>query len=214
MSTAIVLCAGASTRFSSKGQNKTLFLLRGKPVFLYSIEKFIELGMKIVIVVRNNEEAIFKGFLRNENISFVHGGQRRQDSVLNALKVLEEEERVLIHDGARPLVSVELIQRVLANISLHRCVVPAIPSEDTLRIEKCGKLYFIDRKKIFRIQTPQGCMAGELKELYEKFRSQNFYDDASAFERAGLDVLAVPGEKSNLKITTFEDVKFADFFLS
>ncbi len=215
MSTAIILCAGSSTRFSQNGTNKTLFMLKGKPIFLYSIEKFLEAGVeKIVLVVKKEEKASFEKFLKDENVSFAYGGKRRQDSVLNALKEIKDDEKILIHDGARPLISVKLIQKVFANISEHVCVVPVIPSEDALRVKKYGKLYSIDRKKVFRIQTPQGCLAGELRNLYEELENFVLYDDAAAFEMRKFEVFPVIGEKVNLKITTLEDIKLAESFLS
>ncbi|WP_036221692.1 IspD/TarI family cytidylyltransferase [Mesoaciditoga lauensis] len=215
MTTAIILCAGSSTRFSQGKSNKTLQMLNEKPIFMYSVEKFFVCGVeKIILVVKKEEKPLFEKFLPNEgDFSFAVGGNRRQDSVMNALKLVEDEEKVLIHDGARPLISVDLINRVKNKVAPHACVIPVIPSEDTLRIEKYGKLYTIDRNSVFRIQTPQGCLAGELKELYEKYRSEYFYDDAAAFEKAGLIIRSVEGSKENIKITTNEDLIFASFLL-
>ncbi len=215
MTTAIILCAGSSTRFSQGKDNKTLQILDGKPIFMHSVEKFLSCGVKkIILVVKIEEKPLFEKFLPKEGIfSFVVGGNRRQDSVMNALKVIEDNEKILIHDGARPLVSADLINKIKDKIAPHTCVVPVIPSEDALRIQKYGKLYSIDRSKVFRIQTPQGCVAGELKELYEKYYGEYFYDDAAAFEKSGMDVISVMGNKENVKITTKEDITLAAFFL-
>jgi 2-C-methyl-D-erythritol 4-phosphate cytidylyltransferase len=216
VTTAIILCAGASTRFSDGKSNKTLYTLNGKPIFIHSVENFFSYGVeKMVLVVREDEKSIFESFLPSkEKILFAFGGKRRQDSVLNALSLLEEGEKVLIHDGARPLVSTDLIDRVAKAIEPHKCIIPVIPSEDALRIKKNGKLRSIDRERVFRIQTPQGCIAGELRELYQKFKDEYFYDDAAAFEKKGMDIEFVKGNKRNIKITTKEDILSASFFLS
>ena len=216
MTSAILLCAGRSTRFSVGAQNKTLYLLKGKPLFMYSIGVFKECGIdKVIIVIRKEERENFEKFTSTlGNIEFVTGGRRRQDSVANALNHLYDDEKVLIHDGARPMITKKLVERVLNKIQPQMCVVPVIPIDDALRMEKSGKLFSIDRTKVFRMQTPQGCIAGELKEFYEKFKNMYFYDDAAAFEEAGLQVKDVEGDKRNIKITTVEDIMLASFLLS
>ena len=201
MTTAIILCAGSSTRFSAGKKNKTLQLINGKPIFMYSLEKFKAFGLEsVILVVKENERELFEKFIHDlKNIRFAIGGKRRQDSVLNALKLLKDDEKVLIHDGARPLVNHGVIKRVVEKISPNVCVVPVIPSEDALRIQKNGKLYYLDRRNVFRIQTPQGCFVGELRQLYEEFKDIDFYDDAAAFEKKGLKVMGVDGDKKTSK---------------
>ncbi len=212
MTSAILLCAGRSTRFSGGAQNKTLYLFRGKPLFMYSIETFKECGIdKIVIVIRKEEKNNFEKFTSTlNNVEFVIGGLRRQDSVENALKYLDDDEKVLIHDGARPMITKALVRTVSNKIQPHVCVVPAIPSDDALRMKKRGKLFSIDRTKVFRMQTPQGCIVGELKRLYEEFKEVDFYDDAAVFEKKKLKISLVNGDKKNLKITTLEDIEFIE----
>ncbi len=209
MTTAVLLCAGKSSRFSKRSVNKTLYELNGKPLFMYSLEAFENWGVdRVILVVRNQERKAFEIFTRSfDNVEFSFGGERRQDSVMNALSMIPNEEHVLIHDGARPMISKELIERVASSISEKRCVVPMIPSDDALRIEKDGKLVTVDRSKVFRMQTPQGCISGELKTLYRRFSDVHFYDDAAAFERAGLEIFPVEGDRKNVKITTQDDIK-------
>ncbi len=210
MTSAILLCAGSSTRFSNGTQNKTLYSFKGKPLFMYSVEVFEECGIdKVVIVTRKEERKKFEKFTSIfNNVEFVIGGSRRQDSVANALEHLSDDEKVLIHDGARPMITKALVKRVLNKIRSQRCVVPYIPSDDALRMKKCGKLVSIDRTKVFRMQTPQGCVAGELKRLYDEFKEIDFYDDAAAFEKKELKISLIKGDKKNIKITTFEDMAF------
>ncbi len=209
MTSAVLLCAGKSSRFSKGLMNKTLYKLNGKPLFMYSLEAFEDWGVdEVILVVRKQERNIFEKFTASfSNIKISFGGERRQDSVMNALNIISAEEHVLIHDGARPMLSSELIERVAGLISEKRCVVPVIPSDDTLRIEENGKLVTLDRSRIFRMQTPQGCIAGELKALYKRFYDVYFYDDAAAFEKAGLEVFPVEGDRKNIKITTQDEIK-------
>ena len=212
MTSAILLCAGRSTRFSAGAQNKTLSFFKGKPLFMYSIEVFKECGIdKVIIVIRKEEREDFEKFTSTlGNIEFVIGGRRRQDSVANALKHLYDDEKVLIHDGARPMITKKLVERVLNKSQPRMCVVPVVPIDDALRMEESGKLLSIDRTKVFRMQTPQGCIVGDLKEFYEKFKNTYFYDDAAAFEKAGLQVKDVEGDKRNIKVTTLDDMAFLE----
>jgi 2-C-methyl-D-erythritol 4-phosphate cytidylyltransferase len=204
---AVILCAGNSLRFSAGSENKTLYLLNGKPIFVYSLETLTKVGFDLVVlVVKPDEKKKFEKYIQDEEIRIINGGKRRQDSVMNALEVIPAESAVLIHDGARPFLTVDLIKRVLNDISSKRCVVPAIKSEDALRIEDGGKYRFVDRNKIFRMQTPQGCIAGELLDLYRRFFEIDLLDDAMAFEMANLDVHLVDGDKKNIKVTTKDDV--------
>ncbi len=210
MITAILLCAGKSTRFSGGLENKTLYRVNGKPLFLYSLEVFESWGVsKVVLVVRKHDLKVFKEFtVQFNNIEICFGGERRQDSVMHALSMIPNEDRVLIHDGARPQLSEELIERVTNAISKGRCVVPVIPSDDSLRIKREGKLFSLDRSKVYRMQTPQGCIAGELKDLYKRFSDFHLYDDAAAFERAGMEIFPIEGDRKNVKITTKDDLIF------
>ncbi len=206
MRSAVIVCAGNSTRFS-RGINKVLYPLNGKKVFSYSLDVFKRLNFDlIIIVVKREEEEFFKDEI-SENVRIVYGGTRRQDSVLNAVDLIPQNSPVLIHDGARPFLTERLVEEVLARIRPGRCIVPAIKSEDTIRIEDDGKYILFDRNKVFRIQTPQGCVAGELSQLYRRFSHLDLLDDAAAFEFANLNIEIVEGDKRNLKITTYEDVK-------
>ncbi|BBJ29007.1 IspD/TarI family cytidylyltransferase [Athalassotoga saccharophila] len=209
MKSAVIVCAGNSTRFS-RGMNKVLYPLGGKRVFSYSLDIFKKLNFDLIIlVVKREEEEFFKEEI-SENIKIAYGGSRRQDSVLNAIDLIPQNSPVLIHDGARPFLTERLVEEVFSKIRPGRCIVPAIKSEDTIRIENGGKYALFDRNRVFRIQTPQGCVAGELSQLYKRFSHLDLLDDAAAFELANLEVEIVEGEKRNLKITTYEDVKMLE----
>ncbi|MGC8545416.1 IspD/TarI family cytidylyltransferase [Athalassotoga sp.] len=213
MKSAIIVCAGNSSRFSGGRENKTLYLFEGKPIFLYSVNVFERLNFDlIVIVIKAEEKKSFDKYL-NPKMKIAYGGPRRQDSVLNALDLVPADSEVLVHDGARPFLTDKIVKDVLSEIRSKRCVVPAIKSEDTIRIENAGKYTLFDRNKVFRMQTPQGCIAGELAGLYKKFSHIDLLDDASAFELEGFEVKLVDGDKKNIKITTKEDLKILQALL-
>ncbi|MGC9218824.1 MAG: IspD/TarI family cytidylyltransferase [Athalassotoga sp.] len=213
MKSAIIVCAGNSSRFSGGRENKTLYLFEGKPIFLYSVNVFERLNFDlIVIVIKAEEKKSFDKYL-NPKMKIAYGGPRRQDSVLNALDLVPADSEVLVHDGARPFLTDKIVKDVLSEIRSKRCVVPAIKSEDTIRIENAGKYTLFDRNKVFRMQTPQGCIAGELAVLYKKFSHIDLLDDASAFELEGFEVKLVDGDKKNIKITTKEDLKILQALL-
>lgn len=213
MKSAIVVCAGNSQRFSEGKENKTLYLLENKPIFLYSVSVFEKLDFDLIVIVIKAEEKIFFDEYLHPQLKIAYGGLRRQDSVLNALDLVPSDSDVLIHDGARPLLTDKIVKNVLSEIKSKRCVVPAIKSEDTLRVENAGKYTLFDRNKVLRMQTPQGCIAGELAWLYNKFSHFDLSDDASAFEMEGLEIKLIEGDKRNIKVTTKEDIKILQALL-
>ena len=139
------------------------------------------------------------------------GGPERQDSVYHGLKALESRaDLVLIHDGARPFVTPELIERVAAEARLTKAVVAAVPVRDTIKEigDDRAVLRTLNRGSLWEIQTPQGFHYSLIVEAYEKAFRDGFYgtDDAALVERLGVRVKVVPGSRFNLKITTPEDL--------
>ncbi|MDO8519230.1 MAG: 2-C-methyl-D-erythritol 4-phosphate cytidylyltransferase, partial [Deltaproteobacteria bacterium] len=127
-----------------------------------------------------------------------------------------EDDIVLIHDAARPLVSPALIQRVIAAVKERGAVVPVISVSDTVKKTVEGRVVgTVDRKELALAQTPQGFRAGFLKKAYAKVPvSEEVTDEAKLLELAGLPVFTVEGEKNNIKITTPEDLLLAECFLT
>lgn len=143
----------------------------------------------------------------------VKGGKTRQESVrlgLEALKSLKPH-KVLIHDAARPLVSEEVISRVIGAIAPHVAAIPALPVEDTLKKCADGKiLQTINRKDLMRAQTPQGFIYKEILDAHRQVEEMEFTDDASIREYLGNEVVIVPGSQLNFKITEKEDFERAE----
>jgi 2-C-methyl-D-erythritol 4-phosphate cytidylyltransferase len=214
---AIIVAAGKGKRF---GSSKQFALLKGKSVLDWCLEKFeANKSVAEIILVLRDENLRGKYLGRYHKIAAVaRGGERRQDSVLSGLRRIDPEKAdiVLVHDGVRPLVEQDLINRVIAAAQEKGAAVPAIPIEETIKlIEKQEVRQTLDREKLFRIQTPQGFTYGILKHALDKAREDNFYgtDEASLVERTGKRVAIVAGEPKNIKITTREDLKIAEALL-
>ena len=211
----IILAAGRSERF---GEDKIFAELQGLPVFLHSVRAFLaaEVVEEIVVVARPGTE--FRVAMLLQDLDFpirvVTGGQRRRDSSLAGVEAACGEF-VLIHDAARPLVSPELIKRVLASAEAHGAAVPVLPMVDTLRYVENGflKPEVLPRAGLVAMQTPQGfrrdLLLPALKECDE-----DLPDDAAALLSRGIPVAVVPGDRRNLKLTYPEDLALAQLFLS
>ena len=210
----IILAAGRSERF---GEDKIFAELQGLPVLLHSVRAFLaaEVVEEIVVVARPGTE--FRVAMLLQDLDFpirvVTGGQRRRDSSLAGVEAACGEF-VLIHDAARPLVSPELIKRVLASAEAHGAAVPVLPMVDTLRYVENGflKPEVLPRAGLVAMQTPQGfrrdLLLPALKECDE-----DLPDDAAALLSRGIPVAVVPGDRRNLKLTYPEDLALAQLFL-
>lgn len=214
---AIIVAAGEGRRF---GSSKQFALLKGKPVLDWCLEKF-EANKKVaeIILVLKDESLKGKYLGRYHKMTAVaKGGEKRQDSVFSGLQQLDPDKAdiVLVHDGVRPLIDKQLINRVIAAAREKGAVVPAIPVEDTVKlVEKKAVRETLDRKKLFRIQTPQGFSYRILMKALDKARKEKFYgtDEASLVERAGKRVAIVAGDPRNIKITNREDLRIAEAWL-
>jgi 2-C-methyl-D-erythritol 4-phosphate cytidylyltransferase len=211
----IILAAGRSERF---GEDKIFAELQGLPVLLHSVRAFLaaEVVEEIVVVARPGTE--FRVAMLLQDLDFpirvVTGGQRRRDSSLAGVEAACGEF-VLIHDAARPLVSPELIKRVLASAETHGAAVPILPMVDTLRYVENGflKPEVLPRAGLVAMQTPQGFRRDLLLPALEEC-DEDLPDDAAALLSRGIPVAVVPGDRRNLKLTYPEDLALAQLFLS
>jgi 2-C-methyl-D-erythritol 4-phosphate cytidylyltransferase len=215
--TAIIVAAGEGIRF---GFSKQFALLGGKPVLDRCLEKF-EAHKKVAAIVlvlkdAGQEQEYLKRF--GKIVVVAKGGKRRQDSVFSGFSQVDPKktEIVLVHDGVRSLVSENLIDRVIEAARQAGAAVPAIPVEDTIKLVEGNEVSrTLERKQLFRVQTPQGFSYPILKEALDKAKQENFYgtDEASLVERIGKKVFVVEGDQKNIKITTPEDLKIAEALL-
>lgn len=214
---AIVVAAGAGKRF---GEMKQFAYLRGKPVLEWTLEAFQAHGeVDAVVLVLPDEQDLKHYRMRYAKIvDIVRGGERRQDSVWQGFRLLDAAapEVVLVHDGARPLVSPGLISRVIAAARADGAAVPALPLEDTVKEVQEGRVVrTADRTLLARTQTPQGFLYTVLKKALYQARRDRFYgtDEAMLAERVGIPVSVVEGDPRNIKITTPVDLKIAEGLL-
>jgi len=213
---AIIVAAGEGRRF---GSAKQFALLRGKPVIDWSLRAFEahEKINEIILVLPNRERERYFMERYQKIKAVVKGGEKRQDSVLNGFRRIEAQSSglVLIHDGARPLVTKDLISRVIDGAKKRGAVIPVIPVEDTVKEAAAGEIIrTLDRDTIFRVQTPQGFSWTLLGRALQQAGADNYYgtDEAALVERLGEKVFTVAGETKNIKITTPLHLRMAEAF--
>jgi 2-C-methyl-D-erythritol 4-phosphate cytidylyltransferase len=218
MTYAIVTAAGKGTRFGGK---KSLHLLKGKPLLAWSLrvlEESPEIREVIVTFPPDDSVESYQRVCADENYKkarFVAGGDTRYDSVRKAFSSLKDQaEIVLIHDAARPLLSRDLLLRVLEATRKHGAALPVLPLSETVKeVEGEQVVRTIPREKLFLAQTPQGFRAEFLAAAYAKFENRNITDEAMLVEMAGYKVYVVPGDYRNIKITERSDIKVAETYL-
>lgn len=213
----VLVAAGSGSRFG--GDIPKQFLpLHGNPVYLESLRKFLPFTAVIVIVVPDKwvepvirqVENFIRGTVPEIDIQVIAGGETRQESVLKGLRCLHGKCRyVLVHDAVRPYLSSSLITRVIGAMREYGAALPLEQVTDTVKVVKDGMVVeTLDRSLLWRAQTPQGSDLQQLLDASEQASKDGFAgtDESSLLERAGIQVRAVEGEKSNIKITWEEDL--------
>jgi len=215
---AIVVAAGRGERMG-QGRPKAFLELGGEPLLLRAARAFEAAPSvgKIVVVVPEPEISAARERLGvlPKLLAVVAGGERRQDSVLAGLRQVPAgfEGIVLIHDAARPLVDVELIEAVARQAAATGAALPVLPLVDTVKRVRGGRVVeTLDRAELGGAQTPQGFRCALLREACESalVAGVALTDEAMAVERLGHAVHAVPGSKRNRKITTPDDLAWAE----
>lgn len=219
---AIVPTAGLGSRLKA-GLPKPLVLINGKPIFIYCLEALekSELVESVIVVASEEHIAEFEKNIKKYRLSkvskIVVGGKERADSVYNGINVLDKDTQiVLIHDGARPLVSKELIDESVKLCYKHEAVVTAVPIKPTLKRIDQKDLEVketLNRDQIWEIQTPQTFKKDVLIKAHKEGRGTNPTDDAALVERLGVKVKVLRGDYKNIKVTTKEDLVVAEAFL-
>ncbi len=216
---AVIIPAAGSSRRMLTDIPKQFLDLAGKPLLVHTVSAFAQCSFIDRIVVAVSEDRLdstsqmFNRYLsESSKIIVINGGKRRQDSVKNGLDSLAEDcQVVLVHDGARPLVSVGLIERCYKEIINHGAAIAAIPVKDTLK--KSGADHTIaetiDRTSLWQAQTPQGALRELLEKAYRLNGDEDVTDESSLLEKASIPVHIVEGEEVNLKVTRKEDLVLA-----
>ena len=210
--TAVILVAAGQGSRMGGGLPKQWRALAAQPVLAHAAARFRDAGLHRLLVAIRPEDAARAEALA---LPWVSGGETRAESVRNALEALATDPpaRVLIHDGARPLVSAALIHRVLAALDDHKGAAPALPVSDALWRAKADLVQAIQpRDGLFRAQTPQGFAFDAILDAHRRLRG-DAADDVAVALAAGLDVAVVAGEESNLKLTYPSDFIAAERIL-
>lgn len=221
---ALIAAAGQGKRMESD-RNKQFLLINGLPVIVHTLLVFQKAAIidDIVIICAAGEEDYYlKDIIPKYGItkccSVTTGGAQRQDSVLRGLQALGPDTGyVMIHDGARPFVTEELIIASAEQVVDYKAVIPGVPVKDTIkRTDSRGIITETPvRDGLWQIQTPQAFEINLIKRAYLEAMNDGFYgtDDASLVERQGFPVKVIPGSYENIKITTPEDIIIAEAIL-
>ncbi|HHU68846.1 MAG TPA: 2-C-methyl-D-erythritol 4-phosphate cytidylyltransferase [Thermoanaerobacterales bacterium] len=221
---AVIPIAGKGRRMGTQ-TSKQFLKLKNKPVIVHTVEAF--LGVKeinqIILVADEKEMQFCREEIINKygfgDVILVPGGEKRQDSVYNGLRFCKPQtDFVIIHDGVRPLISKKLIIDVLNNACVYGACCAAVPVKDTIKIIDKGH-YIVstpDRDILWAAQTPQAFKYDLIMEAHERARASGFIgtDDASLVEKMGEKVKIIEGSYENIKITTPDDLKFAELILT
>ena len=224
MVTAIFPAAGASRRMSIK-TNKNFLELVGEKILLRTLKTFSKverINFFVVVVAENEVDEVTKFLGAEKNLKpykIVVGGSERQYSIANGLKfVPDDSEIILVHDAARPLVSLQTIENVIDAAEKFGGAIAAVHEKNTIKIIDSEN--FVretpPRSEIVSVQTPQGFRKEILFRAYAAAEKENFLgtDDASLVERIGEKIKIVWSDYSNIKITTPEDLEIAKTFLN
>ncbi len=216
-----IIVAGGSGQRMGGDVPKQFMLLNGKPILFHTLSAFQKAipDINLILVLPKNEIETWRQCCENYQMVFsvqiVEGGLTRFESVDNGLKMIPNEADILVavHDGVRPLVSATLIQKCFSEANLEVGVVPVTKLKET--IVSANNLQTVDRENLRSVQTPQVFSAKYLKDAYQFCKildplGKEFTDDSSVFLKSGYKLKSVEGEYSNIKITTPEDIIFAE----
>jgi 2-C-methyl-D-erythritol 4-phosphate cytidylyltransferase len=224
----IVLAAGSGTRVGNS-RNKVYLPLAGRRIVTWSLEVFQKIpGIgRLVLVVRDDDRELAAEVLDRElpgvPVDLVTGGDTRHESEYRALLHLAEDIRrgeidvVLVHDAARPLAPLRIVEEVLATAIREGSAIPALPCEDVVGVDSHGRMSHAGRSGMVRVQTPQAFRSGPLLAAYQAAASDGFTgtDTASCVERyEGLPVQVVSGDPRNIKVTYADDLFTAELILT
>ena len=215
----IILVAGNSTRFG-QNRNKNFEIVNGKTILSYSIDAFNNNTYidNIIVVIKEDDRNAVQRIIDEEEaskkIDIVLGGSSRQESVYNAIKTTSSDI-VIIHDGARPAIKQEYINKAIEEMNNFKGVTIGVKSKDTIKITDDNGIVINSTKRsnTWVIQTPQCFDRKILLELHEKYKKTEVTDDCMLLEKGGYAVRILEGEYTNIKVTTYSDMNIIKEFL-
>lgn len=222
--TALVPAAGQGKRMGA-ARSKPYLLLEGKPILFYALRELEECPLinDVVLIVERGEieharETVVDAFRLTKVSAIRAGGQKRQDSVWEGLKTVQDDcELVMVHDGVRPFISQEILARAIQEAVDCGASIVGVPAKDTVKLVSAQKhvLETPDRTGVFLVQTPQTFRHTILLKAYRQAMQDGLYatDEAALVERLGVPIKVVEGSYENIKITTPEDLAIAELIL-
>ena len=220
MNVAIILAAGNGTRLSNNIK-KQFIKIHDKQLFLFSFDSFCSSNIDKILIVSSKEDINYVRSLVSSNEKFldvIAGGETRQQSVKNALDylkgILTDDDVILIHDAARPLIKFPLINEVLNKSIEYDCCSLILPIKDTI-ISLSNNNYesTLERDKLASVQTPQGFKFKIIYEAHLKAIHSSATDDAQLVKSLGFNIHLIKGDEQNFKITTNEDLNYFEYIL-
>lgn len=224
---AIIVAGGRGSRMQA-GLPKQFISIGGKPMLMHTIQRFAEYipakisgssptGVTILVVLPEQEFPTWHRLCREHHfnipVQLVAGGQTRFQSVRNGLRAIGGDGLVAIHDGVRPFVSAQVIERSFQVAAAKGSAITTVPLKDSVRQVEGESSRSVDRSLFRLIQTPQTFQLSLIRKAFQQDELPDFTDDASVAERAGFPIHLIEGSYENLKITTPEDLVWAEALL-
>ena len=216
---AIIVAGGSGTRMGAP-LPKQYLEIGGKPILMHTLEKFYKYSSDItlILVIPASDNELWTNLCGQYNFTVPHkvvaGGNSRFQSVKNGLSALDsDQDLVAIHDGVRPFVSVGVILMSYEEAARSGSAIAVVPLKDSLRKIHDSGSAFQDRRNFRLVQTPQTFQLAKILKAFDTEELSIFTDDATVYEHQGWEVSLIDGNPENIKITTPEDLDYADYLL-
>jgi 2-C-methyl-D-erythritol 4-phosphate cytidylyltransferase len=215
---ALIVAGGSGSRMNNSVP-KQFLEIAGRPVLMYTFDAFFKFdpNLEFILVLPKDQDSIWNSLCDKHDFQMVHkiafGGETRFQSVKNGLDLITGDGIVFIHDGVRPMVSVQTLQNCFQSAVEKGNALPVIPISESVRMVEGLHNRAVDRSQYFLVQTPQTFQTGLIKVAYRQAKSNLFTDDATVLESLGETIYLVEGNRENIKITYPEDLIFADALL-
>lgn len=216
----VLIVAGGTGSRMGTDLPKQFLELCGKPVLMHTIQVFYTYDpeFEFILVLPKSQQQFWTDLCRQHEFTIHHqvvsGGETRFQSVKNGLTLVQENGIVFVHDGVRPLVSHETLERCEETARKSGNAIPVLAVHESLRKLEGDQSKSVDRSLFYSVQTPQTFSSGQIIESYRQNYDPEFTDDASVVEKAGFKIYMVEGNRENIKITTPTDLIVAEAFLS
>ena len=216
----IIVAGGKGLRMGSE-LPKQFMPIGGKPVLMYTIEQFLKYSpdINIIVVLPRNQQEFWNKLCEEHNFNIPHtiadGGESRFESSKNGLSLIPDNEQgvVAFHDGVRPFVSIDVIERCFDAARDDYAAIPVMTVTDTLRYVDRGHGHNVERNNFRSVQTPQVFDISLAKQAFDQPYRPSFTDDATVIESLGCQVSMVEGNRENIKLTTPFDLQLAELLI-